>query len=298
MRIRRSPLLAVLALAVLATAVSYLLSRRAGRPSEAGAAGEGLRVISLSPAMTEVLFAIGAGSHVVGVSDYCLSPPEARDLPRAGTVLTPNYEAIARLSPTLIVGDKTLQAPEEQLAAIAPTRLLPWLTLQEITEGIRTLGFLTDRAAASDRLAERMNSVLGVEAPPDGPEVLLALEHRPGQLSEVWYIKDNSIHGAALRAAGGRNVVAQPVKGAPRMSLEKVLELDPQIIVILSNRDLGEDEKSLLIADWKKLSTLQAVRHNAIRVIAGADILTTGPGVLDLVGRLRAAIRDASRGNP
>src|SRR6516225_3962135 len=62
------------------------------------------RIVSLAPSVTETLFALGAGAEVVGVSQYCDYPPQARRLPRIGTFVTPNIEAIVALRPTLVIG--------------------------------------------------------------------------------------------------------------------------------------------------------------------------------------------------
>src|SRR5580698_1045150 len=65
------------------------------------------RIVSLAPAITETLFALGAGPQVVGVSQYCDYPPQVLKLPKIGTFLTPNIEAIAGLRPTLVIGLQT-----------------------------------------------------------------------------------------------------------------------------------------------------------------------------------------------
>src|SRR6266446_6208985 len=74
-----------------------------GAPRIAAATGT-RRIVSLAPSVTETLFAVGAGADVVGVSQYCDYPPQVRDLPRVGSFLTPNLEAIIALRPTLVVG--------------------------------------------------------------------------------------------------------------------------------------------------------------------------------------------------
>jgi len=78
----------------LLSALAFACQSRAPAPADAGPP----RIVSLAPAVTETLFAIGAGGLVVGISDYCNYPPEALGLPRLGTSITPNYEAIARLA--------------------------------------------------------------------------------------------------------------------------------------------------------------------------------------------------------
>ena len=93
---------------------------------------------------------------MVARSDYCDYPPEAR-LPRVGTNLTPNYEAIARLKPTLILGQGDYGSRRPSSKRSVRTVLLPWLSLDEVSRGIEELGRLTGQppaAALADELAE------------------------------------------------------------------------------------------------------------------------------------------------
>ncbi len=250
------------------------------------------RIVSLAPAVTETLFAIGAGSLVVGVSDYCDFPPEAQKLPRLGTSLTPNYEAIARLAPTLIVSEENAAARRQELEALAPTRLLPWLTLDEIVGSIRELGSRTGHAHEAAALADELKRRLGVPQLERGPRVLLVLGYEPGKLDDIWFVRANSLHGAALRAAGGRNAVSTPVEGAPRLSQERVLELDPDMIFVLLRP--GEEQRAAAyVADWQRLSGLRAVKHRRVRAIAAPEAFANGPRILALVERLRREIQSA-----
>src|SRR5262249_38147498 len=121
-------------------AVASLLLLGCAKERPAPAAGGRPRIVSLSPAMTETLFALGAGDQVVGRTEYDNYPAEVRKLPAAGTSLRPSYEAIVRLAPTLIVGQAIKDAPLAELERIAPTRLLPWLTVADIAAGMRELG--------------------------------------------------------------------------------------------------------------------------------------------------------------
>lgn len=295
----------VLVLAVLASTGAWLIARFAPQPAapSGGDAYVEPRLVSLSPAMTQVLFAIGADPLVVGVSDYCKPPASAQGLLRAGTILTPNYEVLARLEPTLIVGDRAGQVPEENLRAIAETRLLPWLTLDEIAAGVRLLGQITDRTDQADLLASTLVDALEVSREdvrrvhPGAPRVLLALEHLSGQLNEVWFIKDHSLHGAVLRAAGGLNAVTDSIPGPPRLSLERVVEIDPDMVIVLSARPEAPDaDRRAILDDWRTLRALRAVEDRRLGFIAGDDILDTGPGVLDLIERLRDEIERLTTG--
>ena len=130
---------------------------------------------------------LGAGDRVVGVTDFCDFPPEVKQRTRTGSILQPNYEVIARLQPTLILGEQIHRlAHIDRLTAIAPTTILPWLTLDDITTSIRTLGRLVDRSANAEALATRLKTRLSRSAPAKAPRVLLVIGGEPGPLSEIW----------------------------------------------------------------------------------------------------------------
>jgi iron complex transport system substrate-binding protein len=281
-----------LALLLLLSAFSaaWLLARAKLQTSSPEA--HALRVVSLSPAITETLFLLGEGSAIVGVSDFCNRPAEVTRLPRTGTGLTPNYEAITRLEPTLILAEANASTRRESLAVLAPTELLPWLTLGEMTSSIRRLGILTHSAARADALAARLQTLLSVPAPAGAPRVLLVLGYDPGRLSEVWFIKQNSLHGAALRAAGGENAVARDEPGPPRLSIAEVIALDPDLVIILAPN--GKAPSSRWLDEWHRLTPLRAVTEKRISVLFSAAAFGNGPSIVELVDALRPEIRRLS----
>lgn len=260
------------------------------RTDETGpAAGKPFRVVSLAPSITEALFAIGAGPDVVAVSDYCDSPRQALDLPRLGTGLTPNYEGIARLAPSLIVTEANASARRRELEAIGPTRLLPWLSLSEIATSIRELGELTKKAEAANALSQRLRDRLEVPEPTRGPRVLLVLGGSGGS-DEIWFIRKNSLHGAALHAAGARNAVPEAVNGPPRLAHERLLSLDPDAIVILIKPKPGQKPPESAKSSFARFTTLRAVRERKIEVLEAPEAFANGPRILTLVDKLQASL--------
>jgi iron complex transport system substrate-binding protein len=260
------------------------------RPSPAQPSGS--RIVSLAPGITDSLFEIGAGPQVVARSDYCDYPPEALRLPRVGTSLTPAYETITRLAPTLIIGEAGANARQRELEAIGRTLLLPWLTLSEIVESLRELGRRTRTEAAANALADRLQRRLAVPAPPDGPRVLLVIGYQPGKLDEIWFIRENSLHGAALHAAGAQNAVTEAVRGLPRLSPERLLEIDPDAIFVLV--EPGKTSSTDLAA-WNALSPLRAVKNGQIRRLEAPEAYVHGPRILALVDRLAEAVSRVPR---
>lgn len=255
------------------------------------------RIVSLSPAITETLFALGAGDAVVGVTTRCDYPPEAGKLARVGAGISPDLEAIARLRPTLILGEATLRLSAETLAPLAPTELLPWLTADEIVRGVRALGVLVDRRVAAGDLAGRMERRWRAPPAANAARVLMLLADKPGRLGPIYFVKPGSLHDTLLTAAGARNAYEGTVRGAPTLSLEGILQLDPDAIVILvADDELAPGTREAFIADFQALPSLRAVRDHRVRVLNGNILFVTGPRVLAVIDQVAAALRDMGLG--
>ncbi len=293
---RASPLASWSALvlgAAAAATTSWALARALPEARAGGATDAPPRVVSLSPAVTETLFAIGAGEAVVGVSDYCVTPPDAAPRPRVGTSLGPSYEPIAALRPSLVVTSSTPAARLDGLRALAPTRQLDWLTVTEVAASTRELGVLAGRPDAAAALAERLEATLSVPPPAGAPRLLLVLGGAQAQ-AEIWYVKANSIHGSALTAAGAANAVPEPVEGAPVMSLERLLAVDPDLVVVLGGGDVGA---ASTLEALRRLTALTAVRRERLGALPDPGLLIPGPRVLELVEALSRWIA-AQAGTP
>lgn len=253
------------------------------------------RLISLSPGVTEALVTLGLAGQIVGISNYCVwSETSLKEPARVGSALTPHFERMARLRPTLLVASEVAGQQLKPLGELAPTHSLPWLTVSEFVSSLARLGALTGRREAGRALAAQMDQALGVVPPPEAPMVLLAFEGGGASGPDTWFIRPNSIHGAVLRAAGAHNAVQEDVIAQPRLSPEELLRLDPEVIVVLMGMapDANKEQESL--QRFRSLSPLRAVRHQRLAVVSMEGALTIGPAtVLELIPRLRQALAQA-----
>lgn len=261
-------------------------SRARGSDSESGA----LRIVSLAPSITEALTMIGAAGNLVGVSDFCEASESVPPLPRLGTGLDPNYEAIARLAPNLIVTEANAGARRRELQALGEAHFLPWLSLPEVARSIRELGRLTGKDKPADALALRLLKQLNVAEPLGGPRVLLVLGEVAGPVGEIWFIRKNSLHGAALHAAGARNAVPEATDGPPRLSTERLLALDPDAILMLAAPKNRRTPKTHDIGWLTGMAPLKAVRENKVRILEAPEAFSNGPRILDLVEKIRTSL--------
>lgn len=261
-------------------------------PARAPAVAEGPpRLVSLAPQITETIAELGAQDQLVGRSDWCSLPVSVTALPAMGSALTPNLEAIAAARPTLVLVERAPSISTADLQGLAPVEALPWLSLPDVLASVRRLGVLLERPEQAEQLARSLGESLSETPPAEGaPRVLLALAGEGLGRGEVWYIKRNSLHGAALHAAGARNAVDEPVAGAPVLSVEALLALDPDAIVLLAAQRLDPSEREAALEPWKALQPLTAVQRGKVAVLGGPELLSTGPSMLDFVHELQHAL--------
>lgn len=190
------------------------------------------RIISLSPSNTEMLFALGLGDNVVGVTDWCNYPPEALDKEKVGAYDTPDIETVLALSPDLILASHglametidTMEGLELTVFGIMST------DLDDLMDDIRTVGNITGRQAEADALTSDMAA--RIQAVADETE---QLEHRPKTFYVIWHDPlftvgtDTFIH-ELIEMAGGENIFAD-LTGYPIVSIEEVLARDPEVII-------------------------------------------------------------------
>ncbi len=268
------------------------VGRLAARKSPKSASA---RLVSLSPALTETVLTLGGANNLVAVSNYCVLPP-GMQRPRVGSSLTPSYEAIAAARPSLILCDGSAGAKRSELEAIAPCEVLPWLTLSEVVASIRRIGQVLGQTRAADALAQRLDARLSQKPAASAPRVLFLLSYDPDRPAELWFIRPNSLHGAALAAAGARNAIDHDVPGLPRLGVEELIKLDPDQVFILPMPGASLEQRKKQLAAFSTLAPLRAVKEARIGIVNGTQ--SVGPSILELVDALASTLRKMAGPRP
>jgi len=246
------------------------------------------RIVSLAPAVTETLFAIGAGTQVVGVSEYCDYPPAARKLPRVGTFLTPNIEAIVALRPTIVIGPTTSSDLREMSAlramGIATVTVAGDASIAEIEGSIEQVGLRVGRAEAARRLVGEIRLRMQVIGESLGGEplrsVLMVVGHQPMVAVGRGTFLDDLI--ALARAT---NIADASSQAWPRLSLEYIMATRPD--VILDGR-MGSDPATP-DTFWVRYPSIPAVKNHRVCGYPEDPTLHPGPriaGTLEILARL------------
>ena len=244
--------------------------------------------VSLHPAITETLFEFGVGHRLTGRSDYCTYPKEAKSLTTYGTALTPEIEKLANLKPDGVLLDASFGTKVDAIARVAPVTRLSWLTLADVTESTLKLGELMGEPEQANQWVQKYKAHLGDTPAEDAPTALLVLGTGEMTHETLWYVKPDSLHGAALASAGFRNVVPEGLSGPPKMSIEQLIAYDPNYLLVATT----DEDKDAVVTSLSKIKPLQAVQNDKIRVLAGERTMSIGPSIITLTQQL-TAIREA-----
>jgi iron complex transport system substrate-binding protein len=252
------------------------------------------RIISLSPATTEILFALGLGDRIAGVTSFCDHPAEARSKTRIGGMSNPSLEAVVSLKPDIVVLT-TDGNPQEAEARLRKLKIATYIwterTLAELPQGILRLGAALGVPGPAQRLAEEVKSGLarfgtgkkrGGEQDA-GSKVLFIVWPEPLLVAGPGTAIDD-----ALRLLGLRNIAAHAPTSYPRYSIEEVIREAPDILYI--GKGTGMDMKALSDGIIKKLSSVPAVKSGRVCYV-GDGLYRLAPRVIGGIEELAACAR-------
>jgi iron complex transport system substrate-binding protein len=254
------------------------------------------RILSMSPGITEILFSIGAGDRVVGVTDFCDYPAEATKLPRVGGMLNPSFETIITLQPDLIIHQKGSQEVNKLAHRLGIQTLdVPMLSLEDIFTGIpivgKHIGFSDEAeklvAELKDEINRHQKGLANVER--KSVLLLLGVSTDPGR--DMYAVGRGTFIGELLSLAGGENIlpVSQPLY--PKISKEYVIQKSPEIIIEVGpTKILTKEEIEGRKKKWKKFSMLRAVQNNEIHIISANYFLIPGPRLIKIIAHFVDAI--------
>jgi iron complex transport system substrate-binding protein len=250
------------------------------------------RIVSLVPAVTEMLFAIGAGGQVVGVSSYDQYPREVTALPRVGALLDPDTERILSLKPDLVItyGSQLDLQTQMRRASIA-TFDYRHGGLEHILRTIRQLGQRVGRAAEANTVAAGIEArIAAVKARVAGkprPRTLLVFSRDPRALRNVYVSGGSGFLHDMLLAAGGEDVFHDVKRESVQATTETILARAPEVILEIRPDDIpAGKELDEEMAVWARLASVPAVRNKRVYFITGQQMTVPGPRVTDGIERM------------
>lgn len=246
------------------------------------------RVVSLTPAVTETVFALGFGDRLVGVSTYCDYPPEAASIDRVGTFVTPAVERIVAKQPDLVIAEPNVgnRNPVEALRRLGLEVLI--VDPDSIAQTKATFRTIAERLGAPERGQALVARVDGeIEAVAEtlrgvAPRTTLFVVGR----KPLIVAGSGTLQDELIGLAGGTNVGRAGGDGWPHLSIEAVIASAPEVIIDASMGSDGADEEAR--AFWGAFASIPAVRHGRVVVYGGGEVFRPGP-------RLGEALRGVAR---
>lgn len=235
------------------------------------------RVISLAPSITEIVYALGEGDRMVGVSTYCDYPPAARAVDRVGTFLQPNIEVILAKRPDLVIAVPSPEnrAAVEKLAEFGiRVRVVRPERVDDVLHAIEVIAADLGAVDAGARLVARIRGdVAAIEqrlADVAKRRVLMVVGRRPLIAAGAGTFQDELI----TRAAGINVAVSTGTEAWPHLSLERVVVAAPEVII---DTGMNEREAAEARAFWAPFTTIPAVHDGRVVGAGRLDLLRPGP---------------------
>jgi iron complex transport system substrate-binding protein len=236
------------------------------------------------------VYAIGAGDRVVGVSVHCHFPKEVESVAKVGTYIKPNIEAIVRLKPDLVLVHKEQPEVTAQLKRLGLTTLaLTNTSLDDTFGAIREIGAALGMTVQAARLEQsirgRLDALRRMSAGRPEKTLLFVVGRTPGRLEGLIAVGKGSFLNELIAYAGGRNALADSLVSYPRISVEAVLRIDPDVIVDMGDMadtvGVTEAHKQGVVKLWQRQADLRAVKSRRVYAVAADIFVVPGPRVAE-----------------
>ena len=199
------------------------------------------RIVSISPNLTQVIYGLGSGEKVVGVTIYDEFPDEVKELPKIGGWVNPNYEAILSLKPDLVVLMKdqdTIFGQKIRALGLNTFTAKSNDSIKDILDAISDMGEILDKSKEAEKLriyietslSEIREKTKNIEK----KRVLVVVGRNPGTLEDIYVIGTNNYINELINLAGGENVVENE-RNALKISKEAVFSYNPDVIIEINH---------------------------------------------------------------
>jgi iron complex transport system substrate-binding protein len=257
------------------------------------------RIISLAPNTTEILFALELGDKVIGVSQFCNYPAQAKQKPRFGALLNPNYEAIAAAKPDLVIVLEEMLKPEDKFAAMGiKTLAVKHNTIGDVFSSILAIGQACGKAelanAMLNELAEKMSAINNRPRQGKRPKVMLAVGHNissnPDKAPEnICIAGKDDFYSTMIDIAGGLNAYAGAIP-FPMVSYESIISMNPDIIIDIASVQANQIDKQVIKEQWEKFTLLDAAKNDRIYVFDEDYMAIPGPRFILILEKIADVI--------
>jgi iron complex transport system substrate-binding protein len=252
------------------------------------------RIVSLSPNLTEIIFALGLDDKIIAVSGDSDYPPQAAEKRKVGTFWQPNTEIIIAAKPDLVVCETFLQQNEAtQVLKRARLNVLPLRveSIDELFTAIRSIGQATGYSERAEQLAveikEQLTKIREATASTKKVRVLWVMQTEPVRVAGV-----NTFVNEIIELAGGQNAISPTGDQYPSISSEEIIGCNAEVIIqsAMGTEDMAKQQQEAE-KFWGKFANLPAVKNKSIHVINPDTVLRLGPRIVQGVQAVAQCLR-------
>ncbi len=277
------PLFLLFLVIFLGTSISYSATQKfkdeVGR--EVAFSFPPIRIVSLAPNVTEILFSLGLDEEIVGVSIHCNFPEKAKSKVRVGSYISLDFEKVTSLKPDLIIatGVGNTRDMVDRLGKLGfQTYVIYPKNFDDILKSIAHIGQVVNREKEARMIIEGMRKrsqrVIELTKGLPRPKVFIQIGDAP-----VVTVGKGSFTDDLIRLAGGENIAKKEKEVYPRFGMEEILKRSPEVIVISSMNPKGDYQK--ILQEWTRWKTIPAVKNGRIHLIDSDLLDRPSPRIID-----------------
>lgn len=272
---------------------TWITQNEQNAPAPSTSAGDYQRIIGLSPSIVEIIYQLGQEDKLVGVSRFCKHPPEAREKTVVGGYVDLDFEAVLKLEPDCVVLLEEQRALAEKLESMGiHTILIEHASTTGIIESISILGHAFHKQKLAKEIVQSMQSRISQisnrkqqeeQKAGQQPRILVCIDRDTSSAfpDRIIGAGNKGVHQEYIHMAGGTNAY-QGLIAYPRLSREKLLHLNPDIIIELIRNDVWQEKgRDQLTQQWQAYGELKAVQSGRIIFLYENQHMIPGPRFID-----------------
>lgn len=229
------------------------------------------KIVALSPAVNEIIFALDGGDKIVGNTTYCNFPQASQKIPKVGGYFSPSLEKILALNPDIVIMQDNNAAIGDKLQRLGiRTMLIKIDTIDSIKKAVFNIAKLLNNESKASLIVKKIDkSLASVAGITKNKKILIPIGYHTELSKEIYVAGQNLYFDDIIIASGNANALQSSQKSQPVLNLEKILKVNPDIVIILSPQMREKHlTKEALIAPWLKLP-INAARTKSIFVEEG-----------------------------
>ena len=244
------------------------------------------RIVSLAPSITEILFALGLGDKVIGVSEFSNYPSQANAIAKVGGLLNPNYEAIVAAKPDLVIFFENMPGMSDKFDSLKIEGLaVKHDRLDEILDSIQIIGRYCGKSQEADKIVSDIRTkIKSIQRQITGgnmPKVLISLGHdyskdASEKPQNIYIAGNDGFYSEMVKLAGGQNAYEGKLP-FPMVNVESIITMNPQIIIDIAPVETRPTESEITVKQWKNCDLIDAAKNDRIYVFTEDYTAIPGP---------------------